>query len=108
MIFDEPVNQRITALVDSGAEGMFIDETLVQNWNKVKLKKPVKVRNIDGTENSAGQITHRIFIPYSLYGEQLTDWFYVTNLGDQRMILGMPWLEEHNPIIDWVQKSLEL
>ena len=58
MIFDEPVNQRITVLVDSGAEGMFIDETLVQNWNKVKLKKPVKVRNVDGTENSAGQITH--------------------------------------------------
>jgi hypothetical protein len=27
--------------------------------------------------------------------------FYITNLGDDRILLGYPWLEEFNPDIDW-------
>jgi hypothetical protein len=37
----------------------------------------------------------------------MTEWFYVTALGDQNLILGLPWLEKHNPIIDWTEKTLE-
>jgi hypothetical protein len=37
----------------------------------------------------------------------MTKWFYVTALGDQNLILGLPWLEKHNPIIDWTEKTLE-
>ena len=37
----------------------------------------------------------------------MTEWFYVTTLGDQNLILGLPWLEKHNPIIDWTEKTLE-
>jgi hypothetical protein len=37
----------------------------------------------------------------------MTEWFYVTALGDQNLILGLPWLEKHNPIIDWMEKTLE-
>ena len=28
-------------------------------------------------------------------------------LGDQNLILGLPWLEKHNPIVDWKDKTLE-
>ena len=28
-------------------------------------------------------------------------------LGDQNLILGLPWLEKHNPNIDWKEKTLE-
>jgi hypothetical protein len=27
--------------------------------------------------------------------------FYVTGLGKQEIILGLPWLHKHNPMIDW-------
>ena len=37
----------------------------------------------------------------------MTEWFYVTTLGDQNLILGLPWLEKHNPKIDWKEKTLE-
>jgi hypothetical protein len=37
----------------------------------------------------------------------MTEWFYVMALGDQHLILGLPWLEKHNPIIDWTEKTLE-
>jgi hypothetical protein len=37
----------------------------------------------------------------------MTEWFYVMALGDQNLILGLPWLEKHNPIIDWTEKTLE-
>ena len=37
----------------------------------------------------------------------MTKWFYVATLGDQKMILGLPWLEKHNPDIDWKEKTPE-
>ena len=37
----------------------------------------------------------------------MTEWFYVMTIGDQDLILGLPWLEKHNPIIDWKEKTLE-
>ena len=37
----------------------------------------------------------------------MTKWFYVTTIGDQDLILGLPWLEKHNPIINWKEKTLE-
>jgi hypothetical protein len=37
----------------------------------------------------------------------MTEWFSVTTLGDQDMILGLPWLEKFNPVINWKQKILE-
>ena len=48
-----------TALIDSGATENFID---IEVWKTLgigafKLKKPVKVLNVDGTENKEGRIT---------------------------------------------------
>ena len=36
----------------------------------------------------------------------MTEWFDVTTIGDQDLILGLPWLEKHNPIINWKEKTL--
>ena len=38
----------------------------------------------------------------------MTEWFHVTNTGDQNLILGLPWLTKRNPIINWRGKSLEI
>jgi hypothetical protein len=41
------------------------------------------------------------------YGEQqLTQQFYVINLGQDHVILGYPWLWEFNPEIDWEEGQL--
>ena len=66
---------------------------------------PIKVRNIDGTYNESGAITEKCLINFN--DKTMTEWFYVTTLGDQNLILGLPWLEKHNPNIDWKEKTLE-
>ena len=50
----------VKALLDSGATGMFIDwKTAVRHGFRLqKLKRPVVIRNVNRTNNSAGAITH--------------------------------------------------
>jgi hypothetical protein len=79
----------------------------VHKWRTSILKSPIKVRNVDGTYNENGAITERCLIPFRINDRIMTEWFYVTALGDQNLILGLPWLEKHNPIIDWMEKTLE-
>jgi hypothetical protein len=79
----------------------------VHKWRTSILKSPIKVRNVDGTYNENGVITERCLIPFRINDKIMTEWFYVMALGDQNLILGLPWLEKHNPIIDWTEKTLE-
>ena len=55
-----------------------------------------------------GMITHYIPIEYSIGGRQYSTQFLITKLGDQKLILGIPWLEENNPTIDWREKTIHL
>ena len=99
--------EEITALVDCGAEGLFINKSITHKWRKSILKMLIKVRNVDGTYNKNGAIMERCLIPFRIKDKTMTEWFYVTMIGDQDLILGLPWLEKHNPIINWKEKTLE-
>ena len=46
-------------------------------------------------------------IPFKISDKTMTEWFYVTTIGDQDLIFRLPWLEKHNPVIDWKEKTLE-
>ena len=52
----------VKMLLDSSTTGMFMDRKMAaRNGFKLqKLKKPVVVRNVDGTNNSRGAITHQV------------------------------------------------
>src|SRR5258705_13006483 len=99
--------EETTALIDSGAEGMFVDISIAQKWRKTNLVKLVKVRNVDGTANTNGEIKEKCLITIDCQGKEMTDWFYVMALGDQNFILGLLWLEKYNPVIEWREKTLE-
>jgi hypothetical protein len=88
--------QTIKTLIDSGAGGLFIDQT--KNFDINYLDEPVKAYNVDGTKNKQGMINAYINLKFTL---KFKEWFYVTGLGKQRIILGFPWLHKYNPIIDW-------
>jgi hypothetical protein len=89
------------ALIDSGAEGKFVDSSLVDWKNVHRLKKNIPVQNVDGTQNKAGDVRYKTKICYNINKKQFEDWFYVMKLGEQRLILGLPWLQRTNPSIDW-------
>ncbi len=96
------LNADKTALADTGALGLFIDERYT-NYMKMErriLDEPLKVYNVDGTLNKKGTITHYTRILLSLGGRSTWEIFYITNLGYQRIILGFPWFKKHNPDID--------
>ena len=94
------------ALIDCGAEGRFINGSIVP-WNvRRRLDTSIRVRNVDGSPNKDGRITHYVQLQYEFGGKHFKEDFHITHLGDQRIILGMPWLESHNPLIDWRRKTI--
>ena len=66
-----------------------------------KLERPLVVRNVDGTNNSEGAITHQVECNVFYKGHIERMRIDVCDLGKTEMILGMPWLAAHNPEINW-------
>src|SRR6266568_2225389 len=99
---------KTSALIDSGAQGCFVDKSQVDKGKTRRLARPIIIRNVDGTQNVAGKITHETRVKYQIGNQDFDEWFLIMKLGDQSMILGTPWLKEHNPRIDWNENAIEL
>jgi hypothetical protein len=65
------------------------------------LHFPRKVYNVDGTANRAGMITHVVFTTTKMGQKTRGHRYYITDLGVDNVILGLPWLRSVNPDIDW-------
>ena len=82
------------ALLDCGASGLFANQKYIdrEQLNTWKLSEPIVVHNVDGTPNEAGPIKEvlDIVLRYNGHSERAT--FAVTEIGDQDLILGLPWL----------------
>ena len=65
------------------------------------MDKPITARNVDGTLNKKGTIKYFTNLKIKIDGKTSEERFYITGLGDQKIILGFPWLKKHNPQIDW-------
>jgi len=81
----------IKALLDSGATGMFMDrQTAARHGFKLqKLERPLVVRNVDGTNNSGGAITHQVECNVFYKGHMERMRMDVCDLGKTEVILGM-------------------
>jgi len=92
----------VKVLLDSGAIGLFIDTTFAKEkgFKMEKLKNPLLVKNVDGTVNVGGAITHQVECNIFFKGHMERARIDVCNLGKTEVILGMPWLAAHNPEID--------
>ena len=62
---------------------------------------------MDGTENKKGMIKNYVDLQFSLNGKEFQERFYVTGLGKQKVILGLPWLRKYNLEINWQTGKLE-
>ena len=95
------------ALIDSGAGGKFIDQNFAKNFEMKKLDMPIKAYNVDGTENKKGTIQYSVDLAFHIDGHRFEETLLVTRLGKQKIILGFPWLNEHNPAINWKTGQIE-
>jgi hypothetical protein len=91
------------ALIDSGAMENFINQETIKKLKlgTRKLKEPVRLRNINEMYNQSGSVKSFIDLLINRGGRKVTQRFYVTNLGSDKIILGYPWLRAFNPEINW-------
>jgi hypothetical protein len=100
----------IEALIDSGAGGTFLDKKFAIE-NKIaltKIDKPIKVFNVDGTKNMEGSIDYCTWMKIQIGRKQISTRFLVTGLGKETMILGLPWLKQYNPKINWEEGTMDI
>ena len=90
------------ALIDSGAEGMFINQKYAEQLKLPirTLKRPIMAR-FDRTLNKTGMITSYMDLTVKIDKRVMNIQLLVTGLGNQRIILGFPWLNECNLDINW-------
>ena len=83
------------ALVDSGAEGLFIDHKFVEKYGiqTNPVRQTVQAQNVDGTMNNRGLITREVTLDFVIGHQKQRETFLVTSLGSHDLILGHPWLE---------------
>jgi len=100
----------VRALLDSGATGLFMDMTFAQEkgFKIEKLKKFLLVRNVDGTVNAEGTITHQIECNMFFKGHVERARMDVCNLEKIEVILGMLWLAVYDPEIDWEKREVKM
>jgi hypothetical protein len=96
-----------TALIDTGAEGNFIDEKFVKRHRLQyqRLSKPYRLNTVEGTQK-----TRVLYETLPLEIEIEKEKNYVTFdivLITKDVILGDPWLREHNPRINFREQRIE-
>ena len=89
-------------LLDCRAGGIFMDQNFAQKHGirTTKLDKPITAQNVDGTLNKKGTIRYFANLKIKIDGKTSEERFYIAGLGNQKIILGFPWLKKHNPQID--------
>ena len=96
------IHSDVNALIDSGATENFISPELVEHfWIPTLDVKPRVIRNVDSTSNQMGKVIKAIILYVRYKGQRTAHTFYVITLGDDHMLLGMPFLAVTNPDIDW-------
>jgi len=90
--------------------GMFIDWKMAAKYRfrLQKLERPIMVRNVDGTNNSVGAITHQVEANVYYKGHVERMRMDMCDLEKTDVILGMPWLQAYNPEINWETREVKI
>ena len=93
----------IKALVDSGATDCFMSEDFVRRMKlgRRPLQRPRKIWNIDNTANHDGPITHYVDLDIQTNRTRKMIRFLITNIGNEDVILGYPWMAVFEPQFSW-------
>ena len=97
------------ALVDSGATDNFIHPAFAKRLGltMTPLEKPKRIYNIDNTSNKSGSITHSLKLKVITKGIEKVMRFLVTDIGNEDILLGYPWLATFEPKFGWKDAVIE-
>ena len=66
-----------------------------------QLSEPRPVLNVDGIENKSGKLKYYTDLNIWMGQNTTTLWFFLSDLGEHKVILGYPWFTATQPRIDW-------
>jgi hypothetical protein len=66
-----------------------------------RLKEPRKLYNVDGSPNRSGELQYFTDLQVQTGTQRSTLCFFLSNLGENKAILGYPWFVAFQPQIDW-------
>ena len=97
-------------LIESGARGDFLHQEFANKHriNLLPLDTPIIPWNVDRTLNIGGKITHYVYVDILFDDWRIGTKLLITNIGKNNLILGLPWLKENNPWINWKTGKMEL
>ena len=91
---------KTTAMVNSGAMGNFIHPRFISEHGLVTREcTPLVVNDVNGRLLSHMDQQVKIHMVLGSHSETLT--FNVASLGKHNIVLGLLWLQQHNPTIHW-------
>ncbi|KAF8718573.1 hypothetical protein RHS02_09172, partial [Rhizoctonia solani] len=61
---------------------------------------------LNGSSPQAGKIWKKAVLTFTFDGKKMTETFLICNTGSHAAILGLKWLDAHNPEIDWNTRTL--
>ena len=96
----------VTFLIDSGASECFLSTAFVEK-NKIKTRKTkekLQIQLADGTVRVSQLLVDQTCVIVKDHAEFID--FSVIGLPKYEAILGKPWLNRWNPVIDWKKNSL--
>ena len=96
----------VTFLIDSGASECFLSTSFVEK-NKIKTRKTkekLKIQLADRTVRVSNLIVEQACAGFDEHAEFVD--FSVINLPKYETILGKPWLDRWNPVIDWQKNTM--
>jgi len=110
-IVSEEGKTNAKALLDSGAEGIYINANYVKKHqlSLQDLRILIYPHNIDRTPNKNGAICHAAILQMEMgndHKERIM--FLVMDTGNHDILLGMDWVKAHNPNIDWARNVIHM
>ena len=98
----------VKALIDSGASSNFMHEETARKIGAklTKREEPQPVKDIQG--KTLGWIDSYAKVTMNIDSHKEEIKFYIIPLGIHGLVLGLPWLQKHDPEIKWSERKLRL
>lgn len=98
----------IRFLLDNGCTDVLLNKSFARahrkNIQMFPLDKPIPMTLGDGSFSQ--KITHAALVDLAIGRHKEQAFCYVAKLGTYPLILGDAWLQLHNPLIDWNERSV--
>ncbi|QRW26601.1 Retrotransposable element Tf2 protein [Rhizoctonia solani] len=95
--------ENLEVLIDSGATSLFLHPCTAEALclPLIDLPQPRTIPMLNGSSPQAGKIWKKAHLTFLFDGKRMTETFLICYTGTHAAILGIKWLETHNPEIDW-------